>query len=1071
MEFVSEEKNKKKDVYLGENTTPEVDSLGSQLTSEQSAFFKNSKVRDRQGRLLVCYHGTDAKFTTFEKGDIGFHFGTESAANIRREYKDNPETWYVDKYYLNIKNYIDTYDFGDWDGMTVAHHLVESRLIDLDDEEIKMLQVLGSTGGYYDDATTKQVRDFLISKGIDGFRYENAYEDEGSMSYIAFNSNQIKSITNTNPTNSNNVNEELLSESLHKLGSDCFITSSPYDIKNLIMNKPKLYRILYDSNIDMYMIGDGRKIIHQDLLEKSFELGYYAGLETNKNFHKFIRANAISKTARNYARDGINGFYNDTNDVLEFGPYLLYMIFSPDENEFMLGEDSYDEQLKLNFGYLFLRDADQGVMDNCDLLRILQKQSWANVNESISHQDEKAVREFARDCIEDELPFMNYKEFANTLSEQGMTPNEELFKIYVDEYKNMPGGYAGDSEIADKIIDEFLKLSTEQIIQLVNIPNRTQIDTASPMFILPNGTIVSVKEVGENLGYDSSWIHGDLMYVILDTLANKLGLYYPTEMEDAENGLLEHLTDELGWARINCGTTWTEDRVYCVLPDKMTSSQFRSLEKWIEWGYDNHKGGDEVLICFDDTTRAYDFKDNFPEDIIKKIKRYYSSGRLYENRNEMKENMSIKPGDRVKMDYYAKPNNGATGICKGRIGQLCSIEWDDGSESNEITTYLTKIDTVNESIGAVDINQFTFTNYLNPDGQNHPNCKTYRSTLEYMASETESLFNTCLKNYWGETKPYDQLTISYMNLNRHSCTRDLVGAGAEEGLKAAQSAIFKRQGELLNQAKEYTVWDSNARQWVKDTRVNEDTNRDITNEVQQAVDNIMKNKSKYRTQDDLEDAIYSAVANCFSGLHGVTRDTADMVADVYEQELKRVGLNTLQESNELEQRAKKHKKKSKGMGWHMAFNAGDVEKGIEVFNSSTSLGASTSGGEGTAMGESVKGSTYCYNGPIYYDGMKIASKSNICTTAPSYNVALRNILFKAANGDKELHRYDIVDELVKEVSKDTEIKQSVTPREKCYRCGYELNDMGDCPVCDYGEDDLLESLSDLEALWKLSNID
>lgn len=114
---------------------------------------------------------------------------------------------------------------------------------------------------------------------------------------------------------------------------------------------------------------------------------------------------------------------------------------------------------------------------------------------------------------------------------------------------------------------------------------------------------------------------------------------------------------------------------------------------------------------------------------------------------------------------------------------------------------------------AVDINQFTFTDYLNPDGQRHPKCKTYRSTLEYMASETERLFNNALHTYWGETKPYKQLVISYMNLNKHSCIRDLVGPGAEQGLKDAQSAIFKRQHELLELSKQFTEW--NGKEWVK----------------------------------------------------------------------------------------------------------------------------------------------------------------------------------------------------------------------------------------------------------------
>jgi hypothetical protein len=972
------------------------------------------------------------------------------------------------------------------------------------------------------------------------------------------------------------------------------------------------------------------------------------------------------------------------------------------------GYGEYEITLKQHFPQSALKNLhwiDKNEINEKLLSESLHKQSWANesmeLNEDISLQDKHSVREFARECIEDGLPFMDYKEFTELLSEQGMTANKDLFQIYTDEYKNMAGGYEGDLEIADKIINEFLKMTTEQIVKLVNIPHRDQIDTNSPMFILPNGTIVSVKEVGENLGYNTSWVHGDLMYIILDTLANNLGLYYPTEMEDAENNLLEHLTDELGWARINCGTTWTEDRFYCVLPDKMTSSQFRSLEKWIEWGYDNHKGDDEVLICFDDTNRVYDFKDNFPEDIIKKIKRYYSSGRLYESvdknslldfiynnlplqknmywwstfilpdgnfinldkiseeydsdehqvlfdylsdngynvtetdiveglgciklnihypyiglsdsvrptpaqcstlktwlrsaesefgfysyvkmsnhnmtnpiavfkqhtdkvydlevispdelvkviqksyssgmlenkRNELKENMDIKPGDRIKMDYYAKPNNGATGTCKGRIGQLCSIEWDDGSKSKEITTYLTKIDDIKESMditnevqravdnimknkskyrnqddlesaiysavancfsgmngvtrdtadmiadvyekelkrvgitpinedlnsGAVDVNRFEFTNYRNPDGQSHPKCKTYRSTLEYMASETERLFNKCLKTYWGATEPYKQLTTEYMNLNRHSCTRDLVGAGAEQGLKDAQSAIFKRQGELLELSKQFTEW--NGKEWIK-SDINEgiDGWDNRTGVIKRIANYLYDNPEAVPPKGYIprRSREYETVANIYGDY--VTTPFGNINTDALMQYARDNKL--LDEStNELEQRAKKHKKKSKGMGWHMSMNAGDVEKGIEVFNNSTSLGSSTSGGEGTAMGEAVEKQLYYYDGPIYYRGNKISLSSNIYTTAKSFGEAARNILFKAARGDKELWHYDIVDDEIKQMP------QGKLERPKCQQCGYEINDNGDCPVCDYGEDDLLESLSDLEALWTLRNLD
>lgn len=60
--------------------------------------------------------------------------------------------------------------------------------------------------------------------------------------------------------------------------------------------------------------------------------------------------------------------------------------------------------------------------------------------------------------------------------------------------------------------------------------------------------------------------------------------------------------------------------------------------------------------------------------------------------NKLNESRSPRKGDRVKMDYYNKLNNGEKGTCVGRIGELCTIEWDDGTKSKEITSYLTVIE-------------------------------------------------------------------------------------------------------------------------------------------------------------------------------------------------------------------------------------------------------------------------------------------------------------------------------------------------------------------------------------------
>lgn len=63
------------------------------------------------------------------------------------------------------------------------------------------------------------------------------------------------------------------------------------------------------------------------------------------------------------------------------------------------------------------------------------------------------------------------------------------------------------------------------------------------------------------------------------------------------------------------------------------------------------------------------------------------------------------------------------------------------------------------------------------------------------------------------------------------------------------------------------------------------------------------------------------------------------------------------EENELRERARRHRRKQKGLGYFVKLNGGDVEKGIECFNhamgadTSSSEGAGEAADAGAAMGE------------------------------------------------------------------------------------------------------------------------
>lgn len=151
-----------------------VDSEGNNLTEAQAEFFKDSKVRDEDGNLLVVYHGTDADFNVFDKsknveGNNAFWFS--KSKEYAEEMAIVKEGKRVDAFYLDIKNPLKVKlglkDFAD--------NIKEERFI-------------------------KQA----LENNNDGVIFEEDAKD-GDTFFAVFNSNQIKNTTNKNPTKSNDI--------------------------------------------------------------------------------------------------------------------------------------------------------------------------------------------------------------------------------------------------------------------------------------------------------------------------------------------------------------------------------------------------------------------------------------------------------------------------------------------------------------------------------------------------------------------------------------------------------------------------------------------------------------------------------------------------------------------------------------------------------------------------------------------------------------------------------------------------------------------------------------------------
>ena len=187
------------------------DSNGKKLSAAQSEYFKDSRVRDENGNLMVMYHGTpNGDFTVFKDGtyftdskEYADRYQNPGASSISTgKTASSPKTFEV---YLNIKKPFDIAD-------------AEARRIYIEDY-IKGGNAMG-INPYLSDAEYAKInaidwtegedlRDFLIENEYD---YDGLILDEGGTggygdevqsrgkSYVVFSSEQVKSVDNRKPT-------------------------------------------------------------------------------------------------------------------------------------------------------------------------------------------------------------------------------------------------------------------------------------------------------------------------------------------------------------------------------------------------------------------------------------------------------------------------------------------------------------------------------------------------------------------------------------------------------------------------------------------------------------------------------------------------------------------------------------------------------------------------------------------------------------------------------------------------------------------------------------------------------
>lgn len=225
-------RDERKSVQRSYNPSNEVDSEGSSLSEAQAEFFKDSKVRDKNGNLLVVYHGSQAQFTEFKHKYINLHGSQEGRGFYFTDKKSMAQGYEREggqllKGYLNITKPLSDTEF------TLTRAEIKKLLKALDptgDDIVINYDTEGGMGypsqawynrafndalnaimnycntdsevlaeirnsGADEETLLNTVRDVL---GYDGYMVSDKYD--GASVFVAFESNQFKNADNKAPT-------------------------------------------------------------------------------------------------------------------------------------------------------------------------------------------------------------------------------------------------------------------------------------------------------------------------------------------------------------------------------------------------------------------------------------------------------------------------------------------------------------------------------------------------------------------------------------------------------------------------------------------------------------------------------------------------------------------------------------------------------------------------------------------------------------------------------------------------------------------------------------------------------
>lgn len=320
-----------------------MDNQGRKLNKRQANYFSKSKVRDKDGNLLIMYHSTDADFNIFtyeNMGKTGLAYGEgfyfTDSEKAKNAYGKNTKTVYLD---IQKPMEIGKRTMTESDYRKLVEEVnkktdgqVEADYGSIDDavleyqyggDDIDLVNAIKYESGL----TNKEFYNLLRSVlGFDGIKANNKTNGEDGNYWIAFNSNQIKNVDNINPTDNPDVRyskedstwREYLESHFKSAGTKTDMTKLPIDNKIIENRKQEIInkaQQIEKTNPDFQGLADE---IKNNYLGKDFDYNTYKQMNEYLDGIKPKEKDILEITTFNDSVDRRKTYMKYKNDTSDF---------------------------------------------------------------------------------------------------------------------------------------------------------------------------------------------------------------------------------------------------------------------------------------------------------------------------------------------------------------------------------------------------------------------------------------------------------------------------------------------------------------------------------------------------------------------------------------------------------------------------------------------------------------------------------------------------------------------------------------------------------------------------------